>query len=131
VTGEPRRRWVSEQTVLEELERLSDLSMATVADYSLHAREAAEAEADHKRLRAKRILLAKSNGETKAQAAAEVIAEADDEVAAAYHRRLVSAAMADVDRESLRSIRTNQEALRTAAASARDGVVGPGMSGRR
>lgn len=135
MTGEARRRWVDEQTVLGELERLSDLSMATVADYATHSQESARAEADHKRLRAKAVLRfqARSRGEgTRVSVAqAEVEADADDEVSSAYLLRLTSAAAADTDREALRSIRQNQDSLRTAAASARDGVVGPGMSGRR
>lgn len=125
---EARRRWVSEQVVLAELERLSDLSMATVAEYAVQAQDAAKAEADHKRLRARRILRARAEGE-RSTAAAEVVAEADDEVSAAYLLRLTTTAAADTSREALRSIRTNQEALRTAAASTRDGVVGPGYNG--
>lgn len=130
MTGEARRRWTSEERVLSELEELSDLSMRTAAEYAVHARHAAEAEADHKRLRAKRILNARAAGE-KSIAAAEVVAEADDEVSTAYLRRLTTAAVADADRETMRTFRSSLEALRTAAASARDGVVGPGMSGRR
>lgn len=134
MSGEQRRRWVSEQQVLAELERLSDLSMATVSDYARHSREAAEAEAAHKRLRAQAILRfqarARGQGDRVSVAQAETEADADDEVAAAYTHRLITAAQADTDREALRSIRTNQEALRTAAASARDGVVGPGWQGR-
>lgn len=127
--GEPRRRWVNEQTVLEELERLSDLSMERAGEYGEQATAAASAEANHKRLRAKRILLARSEGE-RSISGAEVVAEADDTVADAYHDRLVTAAIADATKESLRSIRENQNALRTAAASARDSVVGPGWQGR-
>lgn len=127
--GGARRRWVNEQTVLEELERLSDLSMERVREYADAAERSAVAEADHKRLRARRILSARASGEGSSIAAAEVVAEADDEVATAYMERLVSAARTDAVREGLRSIRENQNALRTAAASARDGVTGPGFSG--
>lgn len=127
--GQARRRWVNEQTVLEELERLSDLSMDQAREYGEAAQRSAAAEADHKRLRARRILRAQAEG-TKAISAAEVVAEADDEVATAYLERLTSAARTDSIRETLRSIRENQNALRTAAASARDGVVGPGWQGR-
>lgn len=126
--GAARRRWVNEETVLAELERLSDLSMEQVAEYAAAARESATAEAEHKRLRARRILEAQANG-TKAISAAEVVAEADDDVSSAYLRRLTSAAHTDAVREALRSIRENQNALRTAAASARDGVTGPGFGG--
>lgn len=126
--GTARRRWVNERTVLEELERLSDMSMERVREYADAAQASAVAEADHKRLRARRILLARAEGE-RSTAAAEVVAEADDEVSSAYLLRLTAAAHTDAVREALRSIRENQNALRTAAASARDGVAGPGFSG--
>lgn len=132
--GEQRRRWVNEQQVLAELERLSDLSMATVAEYAVQAQDAARAEAGYKRIRAQAILrrqaIGDGNGKRPSVAQAETEADAQDEVADAYLERLTTAAAADASREALRSIRTNQEALRTAAASARDGVVGPGWQGR-
>lgn len=132
--GPPRRQWVTEEAVLGELERLADLSMSTAREYHVATEERATKEAEHKRLRARRMLKAMSpgaDGKRASAALAEVTAEADDEVATALHERLVADALADSLRQTLMSIRTNQEALRTAAASARDGVVGPGMSGRR
>jgi hypothetical protein len=123
VTGP--KRWTSEQAVLEELERLGDLSLEYVAAYQGAATLAAEAEATHKALRAKRVLLAKANG-VKSIAEAEYVAEADEDVADAYMGRLTSAAQADALREAMRSVRTNQDGLRTAAASHRGPVVGPG-----
>ena len=130
--GEARRRWVNEEQVLAELEHFADLSMATVAEFAVQAQDAARAEAEHKRLRARKVLTAKaaSASSRPSIAEAEFVAEADDEVAAAYLQRLLTAAAVETSREALRSIRTNQEALRTAAASARDGVVGPGRQGR-
>lgn len=130
MSGEARRRWTTEQNVLAELERLGDLSMqyATV-DYPAAAQEAAQAEATHKTMRAKRVMLAKARDGIRSISEAETIAEADDEVAAAYLQRLASAAHADSLREALRSIRTNQDSLRTAAASHRSPFVGPGMQG--
>lgn len=130
------RRWSSEAQVLAELERFNDLSMDYVAQFKAQAVEAAEAEATHKAMRAKRILAAQAAGHvgTGAKvsvAQAEVIAEADDEVSAAYLARLSAAAIAESTREAMRSIRSNQEALRTAAASARDSVAGPGYGGSR
>lgn len=123
---EARRRWTTEELVLEELERLNDLSMTKVREYERAAQEAAEAEATHKAMRAKRVLLAKANG-IRSISEAEYTAEADDDVADAYLRRLTTAALADTIREALRSIRTNQESLRTAAASNRSMFTGPGM----
>lgn len=129
------RRWVSEEAVLGELEALADMSMATVADYARASEQRAHAEAEHKRLRARAILQHQAAGRAESTrvsvAQAETMAEADDDVSAAYLQRLVTDASADSLKQALLSIRTNQEALRTAAASARDGVVGPGMSGRR
>lgn len=114
------------------MERLNDLSMEMVQDYKRLAVAAAQAEADHKRLRAQRILSAKAgagDGRRVPQGEAETVAEADDHVADAYLMRLVSAAEADATKEALRSIRTNQDGLRTAAASHRDQISGPGWGG--
>lgn len=122
------RRWVSEDAVLDEMERLNDESMSLVSDYAITAPERAAAEAKHKTARAKRILLARHRG-AKSMAEAEVIADADDDVADLLAERLNQDAVVDSLREALRSIRTNQDALRTAAASARDGVTGPGWKG--
>lgn len=130
-----QRRWVNETQVLAELERLSDLSMEKVVEYATVAQEAALAEAEYKRQRARKVLsaqaIAKGNGERASVAQAELVADADEEVSQAYLARLSTAAQQDAVKEAMRSIRTNQEALRTAAASARDGVTGPGWSGAR
>ena len=120
------RRWTSEAQVLSEMERLNDLSMEKVAEYQDLAVRAAEAEATHKAKRAKRTLIAKAGG-VRSLGEAEATAEADDAVAEAYQDRLVLAAQADACREALRSIRTNQDGLRTAAASHRSPISGPGF----
>lgn len=119
------RRWASEAAVLEELERLGDVSLEYVAEYQGAVTDAAEAEATHKAMRAKRVLIAKANG-IKSIAEAEYTAEADDDVAQAYLDRLITAARVDALREAMRSTRTNQDALRTAAASHRSPIQGPG-----
>lgn len=116
------RRFRTEDEVLAELERLHFLSLEKVQEYETMAVAAGENEATHKAMRAKRVLLAKANG-VKSIAEAEYTAEADDDVAQAYLQRLVLAAQADAAREALRSIRTNQEALRTMAASNRPSVM--------
>lgn len=123
-----QRRWVSEEAVLAEMERLNSMSMQLVSDFGIQAPEAAQAEATHKALRAKRVLQAKASG-IRGINECEYVAEADDDVAAAYWDRLTKAAVLESTREALRSIRTNQDALRTAAASARDGATGPGWKG--
>lgn len=117
------RRFSSEQEVLDELERLHFLSLSKAQDYEREAVFAAEAEATHKALRARRVLLAKAKG-VRSIAEAEYTAEADDDVAQAYLQRLTGSAIAEATRESLRSIRTNQEALRTMAASHRPAAMG-------
>lgn len=118
------RRWANEAAILEEMERLNDLSLEKVDEYQVNALKAAEAEAAHKALRAKRVLMAKASG-IRSIAEAEYTAEADETVAQAYLDRLTSVAMAEATREALRSIRTNQDGLRTAAASHRQPVTGP------
>lgn len=128
MSGHLPRKWVSEDAVLAEMERLNNMSMDLVSDFTIAAPERAAAEAAHKLARAKRILLARHNG-VKSMAEAEVIAEADDTVSAAYAERLNKDALVESIREALRSVRVNQDALRTAAASARDGVTGPGWRG--
>lgn len=112
------RRFSTEHEVLGELERLHFLALEKVQEYETMAVAGAEAEATHKAMRARRVLLAKANG-VRSIAEAEYTAEADDDVAQAYLQRLTLGATADACREALRSIRTNQEALRTMAASHR------------
>lgn len=123
-------RWTDEHTILRELESLNDVSMAEARRYYELAREAAETEARHKTIRAKAFLRAKAAGARSADAATAE-AEADPSVANAYLERLVAAALADACRESLRTIRNNQDGLRTAVASHRDAIAGPGWSGKR
>lgn len=122
------RRWVSEDAVLAEMERLNDQSMEVAHDLAILLPERASAEVAHKVARAKRILAAKHNG-VRAISEAEYIAEADPDVAALWLERLGKDAEVEALRELLRTIRTNQDGLRTAAASARDGVTGPGWKG--
>lgn len=122
------RRWVSEDSVLAEMERLNDQSMEVAHDLAILLPERAAAEVAHKVARAKRILQAKHQG-VRGINEAEYIAEADDAVAALWLDRLGKDAEVEAMRELLRTIRTNQDGLRTAAASARDGVTGPGWKG--
>lgn len=122
------RRWVSEDAVLAEMERLNDQSMEVAHDLAIILPERAAAEVAHKVARAKRILLAKHQG-VRGINEAEYIAEADESVADLWRSRLGKDAEVEALRELLRTIRTNQDGLRTAAASARDGVTGPGWRG--
>lgn len=122
------RRWVSEDAVLAEMERLNAMSEGLVQAFTIAAPARAAAEAAHKTARAQRILLARHNG-VRTMAEADAISEADPEVATLYADRLNQDAVVESLREALRSLRTNQDALRTLAASARDGVTGPGWRG--
>lgn len=124
------RRWATEDAVLAEMERLNEESMKLVRDFTLAAPARAQAEAKHKTARAQRQLRARAEGVT-SMAEAEAIAEGDPEVANLYADRLHQDAILEAIRESLRSIRTNQDALRTAAASARDAISAPGWTGGR
>ena len=122
-------RWSNEAQVLVELEAMADRSWALVGEYKAQAVNAANAEALHKSLRAKAVLRTAAtpvDGRRPSIALAEASADADDAVVDALQNRLVTAALADATREALRSIRTNQDALRTAAASHRQTSIGPG-----
>jgi hypothetical protein len=124
----PVRRWKDEAQLLGELEQLNDLSLEKVREYDTLAVQAAEAEALHKTIRAKAILEAKING-AKSAVDAEARADANERVAEALQHRLVTAAVADACREALRSVRNNQDSLRTAIASHRQMFAGPGFQG--
>lgn len=122
-------RWASETVVLDELERLNDESERQVREYLDLATAAAEAEVTHKSLRANRILRARAEG-ARSHAEAETIAEADPDVAEAYLDRMVAEAKADACKQTLLTIRNNQDGLRTAVASHRNMFTGPGYQSR-
>jgi len=133
--GHNPRRWVSEDAVLGEMERLNNESMTLVGEFTLMAPDAAAAEARYKTVRATTVLRIKAlpdptTGKRPPISECEYAADADPVVAEAYLARLTTASLLEATREALRSIRVNQDALRTAAASARDGVTGPGWKGR-
>lgn len=114
-----RRHFTTEAEVMAELERLHFAALEASNRYASQAVAAAEAEAIHKATRAKRVLLAKAREGVRSIQEAQYVAEADEEVAQAYMDRLTTAAVADSTREAMRTMRTNQEALRTMAASYR------------
>ncbi len=87
--------------------------------YQQIALDAAVAEAEHKSHRARAILRAKAGAERISQAEAETRAEADDEIAALYLRRLTTSALAESHREKLRQLREQVATGRTAVASDR------------
>lgn len=92
------------------------LALETLAFRRLST-EAAEAEAAYKREWAKRFLLsreeAKTNDERKA------VTDADEQVADLATKRLTSAALADSQKEVLRSLREHIGAVRTQMADMR------------
>jgi hypothetical protein len=95
--------------------------MATVvALYQTQAVAAAQAEADHKRERAKRFLKALHDKEAKSAVMAENIAEADDVVADLLSRRLIAAAIADATKMKLMSLREEIGMIRTQMATERE-----------
>jgi hypothetical protein len=78
---------------------------SVVAMYHEQAIEAAKSEAEHKRVRAKRFLKARHDGDAKSIAEADAIAEADDVVADLYSKRLIAAAIADSTKQKILSLR--------------------------
>lgn len=78
---------------------------------------AAAAEADYKRARGKLLLKAKAAGNS--MAAAEAVVEGDDECADLLMARLTSAAIADSQKEMLRSLRATIDAEQTQRADLR------------
>lgn len=101
-------------------------------EYRDVALDAAIAEAEHKTARAKAILREKARDDVRmSHAEAETRAEADDEVAQLYMRRLTTAAIADSHREKLRQLREQVATGRTAVASERavDQIHADGWSG--
>jgi hypothetical protein len=87
------------------MSRLTDQLAAVVAIYHDQAIKAAEAEAEHKKWRAKRFLEAMHSGEAKSAVMADNIAEADDRVADLYSKRLIAAAVADSTKQKILSLR--------------------------
>jgi superfamily II DNA or RNA helicase len=93
---------------------------AVVAMYHDQAIEAAKAEAEHKRVRAKRFLRALHDDEAKSAAMADNVAEADDLVAELYSKRLIAAAIADSTKQKLMSLREEIGMERTRLATERE-----------
>jgi predicted chitinase len=85
--------------------RPTDTLAAVVAMYHDQAIAAAEAEAEHKKYRAKRFLKALHDEEAKSAVMAENIAEADDTVADLYSKRLITAAIADSTKQKIMSLK--------------------------
>lgn len=90
----------------EHLRKVSAEYARQAQAYSDIAHAAADAEATHKRERAKAVLAAKATTtERMSHAEAETRAEADDRIAELYRERLITAARAEAARERLRQLR--------------------------
>lgn len=101
------------------MNRLTDQMATVVALYQTQAVAAAQAEAEHKRERAKRVLQALHEKEAKSAVMAENIAEADDVVADLLSRRLIAAAIADATKQKLLSMRAELDFERSLMADRR------------
>lgn len=105
---------------LEWLGEVSRTYQAKADEYRGVAVAAAEAEAEHKSQRAQAILRHKASVERMSMAEAETRAEADEEIAVLYRKRLIAAALADAHREKLRQLKEQIAYGRTYAATERE-----------
>lgn len=109
--------------ISEALRRLGAVS----AEYERKASEygnltdaAANAEADHRRERARAIIWHKSQGEKLSQAEAETRADADDNVSELFRARLVTAAAAEAAKQKLAQLREQVAVGRSFSAAERE-----------
>lgn len=87
--------------------------------YAQATEEAANAEAEYKRLRGRLIVKEKHSDPKIALSLCEALAEADDEVAAALNRRLVTEAAAEALRGKLRWFQAAADGKRSEISSER------------
>ncbi len=93
---------------MSAVRRLGEVSReyeALATDYAALAREAANAEAEHKRAKARHMVTARAEDPKLSAAWAETTADADEAVAALLSDRLLSAAVADAARAKLNQLR--------------------------
>lgn len=110
--------------ISDALRRLGTVSAeyATRAEeYAGIADEAARAEAEHRKERAKAIVWHKTSAEKISMAEAETRAEADENVSRLYLDRLVKAAAADAARARLHQLKEQTAVGRSFAAAERFG----------
>lgn len=110
-------RPLSQVEVEERIQAVMDAMESQTEHYDTISREAAEAEADYRRDSA-RALIAVINSETK-MTVAERQARADLLTADAHRKHLIKQAARNSCRESLMTLRTHLDALRTLNASIR------------
>jgi hypothetical protein len=104
---------------LGQLGKVSRQYQVAAQAYHEIAVTAAKAKAAHISGRAQRVLLALSEG-AGSHAKGETIADADDEVASLYRKRLVAEAEVDAARQQLNQLREQVANGRTFAASERE-----------
>jgi hypothetical protein len=90
-----------------------------LTEYARATVEAATAEAEHKRLRARAMVTEKHRDPKAALALCEVLAESDPDVATALRQRLITAATVEGMRGKLAWFRSNADAKRSEIASER------------
>lgn len=115
------------QAQLSELCRQLDVK---VVEYAEIARRRADAEADYRAAKARRVLTARAGG-AKSATEAETIATADPSIEALHREHLVTDAMADAAQKAIYSLRTRIETGRSFMASERaaDTLHAQGLGG--
>ena len=116
------------------LSRLGEVSRAyelAADEYRAFVVDAAEAEAAHRSGKAKTILRFKALEDVRSHAEAEARADADEEIADLYRRRLVTAALAESHKAKLQQLREQVATGRTRVTSERevDRIHAGGLSG--
>jgi hypothetical protein len=115
-----------------ELNRILSDWDTTLRAYATAGEEAANAEADHKRLRGKAIVTERHRDPKAAMTLCEAIADADDEVASALNRRLIADATLDAIRGKLKWFQAAADGKRSEISSERANAAlyatsGPGL----
>lgn len=106
---------------LARLGQVSTLYEELAEAYRDVALTAANAEAEHKRVRAQTILRVKASEERMSHAEAETRAEADEHVAELYRLRVTTAAIADAHRARLSQLKEQVAVGRSFAVAEREG----------
>lgn len=105
-------------TPMQQLAKVSRLYDETVQQFAAIAREAAESEADYRRVKA--LLVTRLANDGAPISKAEYAADADGEVAAACQRYKLAAAVAEATRARLRQLAAQVDVGRSAVASERE-----------
>ena len=101
------------ETASEYLRRVNEEYRRLAGEFRAVAREAAQAEADHKAKRAQKVLTFKDAQPNMSHAEATTRAESDPAIAELYQKRLITAALADSMKEKLRQLKEEVPSART------------------